>query len=277
MSRVDVVGQFPGGGLGQLLKCRDEQGQLFVAKFPKDASPQNQQLIDDEMRRFQRHQGPNVVKCLGPVVRKDGLRGFAMELMDGDLATRIAQRGALSPKEAIDWILPTVRGLAETHASSPGAFHGDLKTANILHKSGLTKLADFGLARGGVGQTMMFGPHSGGTPGYMPPEGISSARGDIYSLGMVFLVALVGREPRPGEFLQLNAPQHPGLEVLVNHMLSVDPYLRPGIQEVLQQLEAMQAQTARAQSKKVLGTVAAAGAVAAGIGLLVLALSRGSK
>lgn len=200
-----------------------------------------------------------------------------MELMDGDLASRIAQHGALSPKDAIDWLLPSVRGLAEIHASSPGAFHGDLKTANILHKGGLTKLADFGLARGGMGQTVMFGPHTWGTPGYMPPEGFSSARGDIYSLGMVFLVALAGREPRPSELLRLNIPQHRELESLVNRMMSADPYLRPTIHEVLQQLEAMQAQAARARSKAVLGTMAAVGGIAAGIGLLVLALGRGSK
>lgn len=225
--------------MGKLLKCRDERGQLFVAKFPKDFSRQSQQLIDDEMRRFERHQGQFVVKYLGPVVRTDGLRGFAMEIMDGDLATFITRSGALTPSAAKGYLLPVVRGLAEVHASSPGAFHGDIKTANILHKEGRAKLADFGLARGGLGQTVMFGPHTWGTPGYMAPEGVASAQGDVYSLGMVFLVVLVGREPRPGERLRLQLPQDPGLEALVNRMLAPEPHLRPGMNEVLRQLEAM--------------------------------------
>jgi serine/threonine protein kinase len=274
--RVDVVGQFAGGGLGQLLKCRDERGQLFVAKFPKDLSPQSQRLIDDEMRRFQRHQGQNVVKYLGPVERTDGTRGFAMELMDGDLASRIAQHGAMPPKEAINWLLPVVRGLAEIHASSPGAFHGDLKTANILHKGGLTKLADFGLARGGLGQTVVLGPHTWGTPGYMPPEGFSSAQGDVYSLGMVFVAMLLGREPRPEETLRINVPQHPGLEALINRMVALECHQRPDIHEVLRQLESMQSQAANSQSKAVLGTLCVLGGVAA-VGLLVSALSRSAK
>ncbi len=271
--RVDVVDEFDGGGLGKLLKCRDERGQLFVAKFPKDSSWQGQQLIDDEMRRFERHQGQNVVKYLGPVVRKDGVRGFAMELMDGDLASLIAGSGALAPAAAMAYLLPVVRGLAEVHASSPGAFHGDIKTANILHKQGRAKLADFGLARGGVGQTQMFGPHTWGTPGYMAPEGLASAQGDIYSLGMVFLVVLVGLEPRPGASLRLQLPVHPELEALVNRMLHREPHLRPSIHEVLHQLESMQARSRPASG---LGW-GALGLLAVGVAAIALIGSQGRE
>jgi serine/threonine protein kinase len=234
--RITVLQELTGGGLGKLLKCRDEAGQLFVVKAPKDASPENQQLIDDEVRRFQRHQGRYVVRYFGPIL-VDGRRGFAMELMDGDLTPLVQQR--LPLERVLGYLFTVVQGLEEVHGSAPGAFHGDLKTGNILHKDGVAKLADFGLARGGVGQTVMFGKHTGGTPGYMPPEGLASQLGDIYSLGAVAFALLVGREPQARELLRIHIPGAPDLEQLINQMLSTQPGLRPSISQIRVRLEAL--------------------------------------
>ncbi|WP_158617684.1 protein kinase [Corallococcus sp. CA049B] len=237
--RITTLEELTGGGLGTLLKCRDEAGQMFVAKFPKDASPENQQLIDGETRRLQRHQGRYVVKFLQPVSHQDGRRGFAMELMDGDLTALVHQR--LSVERVLGYLFTVVQGLEEIHGSAQGAFHGDLKTGNILHKGGVAKLADFGLARGGRGQTVMLGNHHGGTPGYMPPEGIASAFGDIYSLGAVAFALLVGREPRPGEVLRIEVPGNPDLAHLINQMLSREIALRPNIKQVRMRIESLRA------------------------------------
>ncbi|MCP3141727.1 protein kinase domain-containing protein [Pyxidicoccus xibeiensis] len=234
-----MLQELPGGGLGTLLKCRDEAGQLFVAKFPKDASPENQRLIDDEARRLQRHQGRYVVKYLEPVSLQDGRRGFAMELMDGDLTPLVRQRASV--ERVLSYLFTVAQGLEDIHDSAPGAFHGDLKTGNILHKDGSAKLADFGLARGGLGQTVMFGQHTGGTPGYMPPEGTASQSGDIYSLGAVAFALLVGQEPQPREVLRIQIPGWPDLEQLINQMLSPDVRLRPNIRQVRMRLEAQRA------------------------------------
>ncbi|KFA88492.1 protein kinase domain-containing protein [Archangium violaceum] len=231
-----MLQELTGGGLGKLLKCQDEAGQLFVVKAPKDASPENQQFIDDEVRRFQRHQGRYVVRYFEPVL-VDGRRGFAMELMDGDLTPLVRQR--LPVERVLGYLFTVVQGLEEVHGSALGAFHGDLKTGNILHKDGVAKLADFGLARGGVGQTTMFGKHKGGTPGYMPPEGLASQFGDIYSLGAVAFALLVGREPQAGEHLRIHIPGAPELEQLINQMLSTQPGLRPSISQVRVRLEAL--------------------------------------
>ncbi|WP_158616847.1 protein kinase domain-containing protein [Corallococcus exercitus] len=233
-----MIQELTGGGLGKLLKCRDEAGQMFVVKAPKDASPENQQLIDDEVRRLQRHQGRYVVRYFEPVL-VDGRRGFAMELMDGDLTPLVRQR--LPVERVLGYLLTVVQGLEEVHASGVGAFHGDLKTGNILHKDGVAKLADFGLARGGLGQTVMLGRHTGGTPGYMPPEGLASPFGDIYSLGAVAFALLVGREPQPQEVLRIQIQGAPDLEQLINQMLSTQPGMRPSISQIRRRLEALRA------------------------------------
>ena len=265
--RVEVLAKLQEGGLGQLLKCKDEANQVFVAKFPKDDSYESQRLIDDESRRFQRHQGQYVVKYLGPVSTHSGRRGFAMELMDGDLASLIHQKGRMSARVTLGYLSTAVRGLEEVHASGRDAFHGDLKTANILHKAGVAKLADFGLARGGQGQTTMFGGHSGGTPGYMPPEGRASARGDIYSLGAVAFALLVGREPQPGEVLGIQMKGEPGLEQLVNQMLSPNAALRPDITQVRKRIDELLAEQFSVPA--VVGGVALAVVATLGLGWLL--------
>lgn len=231
-----VVSRFDAGGLGELFHCRDARGVEFAAKFPKGAGPEAQRMIDDEERRFCRHQGAFVVQYLQPVRHQDGRRGFAMELMEGSLSALVAQQGALAPARALVFFGQMARGLAEVHASAMGAFHGDLKLANVLFRGATAKLADFGLARGGVGQTIYFGAHQGGTPGYMPPEGLASAKGDVYSAGVVLWAMLAGREPDPGMGPNQQLVLRPELHGLLEGMLCRDPARRLSIQQVLQRL-----------------------------------------
>jgi serine/threonine protein kinase len=230
-----TLGTIEGGGLGQLLRCRDVNGIMFAAKFPKDHDPDNQRLVADEERRFQRHQGQHVVSYYGPVHHFDGRRGFAMELMDGSLSALVATSGAMSPKVAIEYFSHAAAGLHEIHSSARGAFHGDIKLGNILYKGPVAKIADFGLARGGLGQTRMLGPHSGGTPGYLPPEGYASAAGDVYSLGVTLWAMLAGCEPpRNGKLHAITVA--PPIANLINGMLSPQPTSRLTMSDVLGQL-----------------------------------------
>lgn len=254
---IRVLGRFEGGGLGELLRCADAAGVRFAAKFPKDRSVTSQTLINDEERRFFRHQGAHVVQYYGAIHHTDGRRGFAMELMEGSLAGLIEKGGALRRARAISYLADALSGLAEVHQSAHGAYHGDIKTANILYKNGVAKLADFGLARGGVGQTQMVGPHQGGTPGYFPPEGYTSAAGDVYSLGVTLWAMLTGRDPSTtGTDVVLALP--PILRGALNAMLARDPRERPTTRQLLDKIEAMRSESP--DWLKALGAVAAVGA-----------------
>lgn len=261
-----VVKTFEGGGLGQLLHCRDAQGIDFAVKLPKDRSKESQQLITDEERRFIRHQGQFVVRYFGQMAHQDGRRGFAMELMEGSLSGLVAQRGALSAHEALRYFRQVVQGLEEVHASAPGAFHGDIKLANVLYRGASAKLADFGLARGGLGQTRMLGPHMGGTPGYLPPERWTSQRGDVYSAGVLLWALLAGQEPHPvsGPTVQLSLP--PLHTRLLAGMLARDPQHRLTIHQVKQMLS----EGSESQGSS------ASGWILAGMGALAVALLVGA-
>lgn len=269
---IQVVAKFEGGGLGELLHCRDAQGVEFAAKFPKNSEEENQQLIDDEQRRFVRHQGRNVVSYYGPVVHTDGRRGFAMELMEGSLSGLVRNTGPLAPTRAMMFFAQVVNGLAEVHVSAPGAFHGDIKLANVLFQGDTAKLADFGLARGGIGQTVHLGMHGGGTPGYLPPEGMASPKGDIYSLGVMLWALLAGREPHPQQGPNVQFHQRPTLSELLRSMLQPDPRARPDIHEVRRRLPFVQAEAAnlapapaKPPSELGLGALFAGGALMFGV------------
>ncbi len=229
---IQVLDKLGEGGLAVVKRCRTADGRYFAGKFLKSQSASSQTMLDDEARRHQRHQGPHVVPFLGRITLDDGTQGLAFELMEGDLA----RLGRLSASKTLEYLGQIVSAVAGVHASAFGAAHGDLKRQNILTTGPIAKLNDFGLARGGPGQTTMFGPHSGGTPGYMPPEGFTSQAGDIYSLGAVFFASLSGREPMANEVLVIKDTGCPLVENAVNRMLSRERYNRPTAFQVQQQL-----------------------------------------
>jgi serine/threonine protein kinase len=263
---VKIRGEIAGGGLGQLLRCLDAAGRKFVAKFPKDFSPQNQAMVTDEERRLRRWQGENIVRYLGTVHHADGRTGYAMEEMDESLACVIARRGALSEVTALEYLRGAAAGLLEVHRSGPGAFHGDVKPGNILVRGGVAKLADFGLARGGHGQTMMAGPHEGGTPGYFPPEGRASAAGDVYSLGATLAALLVGSEAGPtGPTLPRASSE---TTALLTAMLERDPRRRISIEGVMERLPSA-INAANARRANVIANVVGGLAIALGVVVLV--------
>ena len=74
----------------------------------------------------------------------DGLPVMALELMDGDLARRIA--APVPPAQAIGWLGQVNQALAKVHQY--GWVYLDLKPANLLTtRAGAIKLADFGTSR----------------------------------------------------------------------------------------------------------------------------------
>jgi len=132
---------------------------------------------------------------------------IVMELLEGtDLATLIDRR-PLPIATAVDYVLQACIAIAEAHAL--GIVHRDLKPANLfvtrrLDGSPLIKVLDFGIAKAPSTtsvaltqtETMM------GTPGYMSPEQLRSARSvdhrtDLWALGVILYQAVSGRLPFP--------------------------------------------------------------------------------
>ncbi|MFT3926208.1 MAG: protein kinase [Myxococcales bacterium] len=224
-------------GKGVAIKCLHadlSQSEEHPARFLREA--QAAARIDH----------PNVVNVFD-VGRHDDTLFLVMELLQGEtLAARI-DRGPQDPTGFIQLMLPALRGVHAAHRS--GVTHRDLKPDNIFLCRGPdgevreAKVLDFGISK--IGEELA-GGHSRkqltldgavfGTPQYMAPEQIRSARladarSDVYALGVIFYRALSGEFPFDSETL-------PGLALRIVEgnpvpLQELCPELDPQIAEIV--------------------------------------------
>ncbi len=192
---------------------RISDGQPVAIKLLRVAAAHDA-VASDRLRREAEALGlswhPNVVEVIDHGYLPDGTAYLVMELLPGEsLATRLSNRGRLTPRELLPIALQMCDALAAVHAA--GVVHRDVKPSNILlavdrdDPAGpeRVKLLDFGIARVEWEETRITntgGPL--GTPGYMSPEqemgeGEIDGRSDIFSLGALMFECLAGEPPPP--------------------------------------------------------------------------------
>ncbi|MFH8835967.1 Stk1 family PASTA domain-containing Ser/Thr kinase [Streptomyces sp. NPDC017868] len=171
---------------------------------------------------------------------------LAMEYVAGcTLRDVLRERGALSPRAALDILEPVLAALGAAHRA--GFVHRDMKPENVLiGDDGRVKVADFGLVRAVGSATATTGAVLG-TVSYLAPEqiehGTADTRADVYACGVVLYEMLTGGKPHSGDtpaqvlYQHLNtdvpAPSAtvpglaPELDDLVAAATARDPELRP--------------------------------------------------
>ena len=174
----------------------------------------------ERRRRFLREarvagsiQHPNVVRVYDAGEHESGVY-LVMELVAGEsLTSYLAQRGKLSPRDAVDLLMPALRGVAA--ANRQGVIHRDLKPDNLIvcgadRSKPELKVLDFGLSKlvGPAADSLHTLPGTlVGTPQYMAPEqadgriGTVSERSDVYTLAAILYEALAARRPFESETL----------------------------------------------------------------------------
>jgi eukaryotic-like serine/threonine-protein kinase len=140
---------------------------------------------------------------------------FAMELLHGATLRQVLdRRGPLTPSIAISLMIQVLTGLSAAHRL--GIIHRDVKLDNLFlcqrtpDRGPIVKVLDFGIAKVLQSAGLPFpGPQYAteegnlvGTPRYVSPEQIRfepvDARTDVYSVGIVLYMLLVGQGPFPG-------------------------------------------------------------------------------
>ncbi len=189
------------GGMGAVYLAVHEQLQRQVAiKVLPPAMSDDAGLISRfqrEARALAKLDSPHIVP-VHDMFEQDGRFFIAMGLAAGGSVKDLLKKGPIDEGRARRILLEAARGLDSAH--SQGIVHRDIKPDNLLlDEQGRVKIADFGLAKGGLGaQGLTVVGTVMGTPAYMSPEqwdDSSSAdiRSDLYSLGCTFFKMLTGR------------------------------------------------------------------------------------
>jgi eukaryotic-like serine/threonine-protein kinase len=193
------------GGMSTVFEARDT-----VLERPVAVKLLAEHLADDEafVFRFRREalsaarlQHPNIVQVFDSGQDPNTERHFiVMEYVDGpSAADMLRERKRLDVDETIQLVRDACHGLDYAHRA--GVVHRDVKPGNLLYaeEMGLTKLADFGIAKAAEQTRITQVGSVLGTAAYLSPE---QARGeeagpasDIYSLGVCAYQFLTGRLP----------------------------------------------------------------------------------
>ncbi|WP_291414738.1 Stk1 family PASTA domain-containing Ser/Thr kinase [Actinophytocola sp.] len=270
--RVDAL--LARGGMSSVYRGLDTRLDRRVAIKVMDARFADDRTFVDRFEREARSAAkihhPNVVAVHDQGVDRtvDGnLVYLVMELVDGGtLRDLINERGALDTPLTLSIMEPVLAALAAAHRA--GLVHRDVKPENVLIGHGgehgtAVKVGDFGLVRAVASAGTTSSSIILGTVAYLSPEqvttGAATARGDVYSAGIVLYEALTGVTPYTGDNPLSIAYRHvnddvpapgerltglpPALDELVVRATRRDPAARPADGAAfLQELVALRAQ-----------------------------------
>jgi eukaryotic-like serine/threonine-protein kinase len=203
--RYRIEGRLGAGGMSTVFRAMDT-----VLERPVAIKLLAEHLADDEdfVARFRREalsaarlQHPNVVQVFDSGQDPESGRHYiVMELVDGlSCADHLREHKRFEIENTVRVLRDACHGLDYAHRA--GVIHRDVKPGNLLvaQETGVTKLADFGIAKAAEQTRITQVGSVLGTAAYLSPE---QARGDeagpasdIYSLGVCAYQFLTGRLP----------------------------------------------------------------------------------
>jgi serine/threonine-protein kinase len=209
-----VIGR---GGMGVVVAAWHlELDQRVALKFlmPELAERgESAERFRREARAAARIKSEHVVRVLDVGNWEGNAPYMVMEYLDGrDLSAELRERGTLTTKECVDYLLQAIDALAEAHAL--GIVHRDLKPENLFLNrrpdgSRSVKVLDFGISKTIVlgsseEQSLTRTTNIMGSPFYMSPEQMRTprnvdARSDIWAIGAILYNLLAGRPPYVAE------------------------------------------------------------------------------
>jgi putative ABC transport system permease protein len=200
----DVIGQ---GGMGTVFGARDvKHGRPVALKvvLPDAIAALGNTQFLAEIRRTASLQHPNILPLLDSGVGAECPYLVTPRVRDGSLRDLMDRRGAMSSREALQWLRGICLALAYAHRQR--LVHCDIKPDNVLISSEQAVVTDFGISRAihldGRRRDRTIDTSSG-TPAYVSPEQVSGEpvddKSDQYSVACMAFEMLSGRPPFSGE------------------------------------------------------------------------------
>ncbi len=249
--RYRVVRRVGSGGMGTVYEALDGESGSPVAlktlRVDADLEVRARTRLLREAYALSEVRHPAVVRYVDHGTSPEHGPFLVMAWVVGETLDERLRAGGVTPVDALAIVRRLASGLSAVHAR--GVVHRDLKPGNVMLPGGdVTQavLVDFGVARVGSGVTGT-GDHVG-TPRYMAPEQIRSARSvddrtDVFALGCILFECLTGAlafegadpvtvlarilfEPLPVPSAR-RAELPPSLDALVASMIDRDAARRP--------------------------------------------------
>ncbi|VFQ99502.1 unnamed protein product [Cuscuta campestris] len=265
---------------GTAYKATLEDGSEVAVKRLREKITKSQRDFESEVNVLGKIRHPNLLALRAYYLGPKGEKLLVFDFMPkGSLTTCLHARG---PDTSLDWAARMriakgiARGLLFLHTNA-NIIHGNLTSSNVLLDETMTaKVADYGLSRLMSAAANANVVATASALGYRAPElsklKKANAKTDVYALGVIVLELLTGKSPVNGgggmelpqwvasivkeEWtnevfdmeLMRDASPSVGDELLnalklALHCVDPSPSARPGIQQVLQQLEEIRMET----------------------------------
>ncbi|KAJ9173888.1 hypothetical protein P3X46_016980 [Hevea brasiliensis] len=195
------------GGFGQVYKAKLRDGCIVAIKKLVHVTSQGDREFMAEMETIGKIKHRNLVPLLG-YCKVGEERLLVYEYMKWGSLESVLHDRSKGGCSRLDWAarkkiaIGSARGLAFLHHSCiPHIIHRDMKSSNVLLDENFdARVSDFGMARlVNALDTHLSVSTLAGTPGYVPPEYYQSfrctAKGDVYSYGVILLELLSGKKP----------------------------------------------------------------------------------
>jgi serine/threonine-protein kinase len=210
IGRYEIVEELGRGAMGVVYKASDPTiGRMVAIKVlilddkPEDGGPGTRNTFLREARAAGRLSHPGIVTIHDALEDESTRTSYiVMEYIPGRTLEKILiSTPRIGAEQAFDISRQVAEALDYAHRNQ--IIHRDLKPANIiLTEDGRAKITDFGIAKIAA-QGAMRTVAIMGTPSYMSPEQVTGgeidARADIFSLGILLYLMLVGEKPFAGD------------------------------------------------------------------------------
>jgi len=239
LGNYKIVGELGRGGMAVVYRAYQASLNRYVAI---KVLPPHLGFDQEFVERFQREalaaaqlRHPNIV-VIHDVGHEQGIYFIVMELLEGRTLKEIIEGEGELPVEQATRIVEQVAGALD-YAHRRGFVHRDVKPANIfVGDDGHTTLTDFGIAKAASeAQQLTRTGMLMGTPEYMSPEQAEGVevdyRTDLYALGVVLYLMLVGQVPFRGT--TPHAILHSVIYEPPPPLRRIRPDLSPGIEAVV--------------------------------------------
>ena len=203
-NRYEIITEVGDGGMATVYKAKDNiLNRLVAIKILKDEFTTDQEFVkrfNTEAQSAARLTHPNIVSVFDVGYEEEyNIYYIVMELIKGKtLKEIIVHDGALSWKWAVNIAMQIASALEAAHKEN--IIHRDIKPHNIIiTEEGVAKVTDFGIAKAVSNSTITAFGTTIGSVHYFSPEqakgGVTDAKSDIYSLGVVMYEMLTAKVP----------------------------------------------------------------------------------